>query len=60
MKTKKSIYTPWRRDQDDLNTFVNDKGDRAVFLLKTVAIVNGEVLFGEDDIYRKISELANK
>jgi hypothetical protein len=59
VKNRKSIYTAWRRSDDEYGTFVNDKGDSAVFLFKTIAIVNGEVLFG-DDLFRKLSELANK
>lgn len=57
--TKKSIYTPWRRSPDEHSTFVNDKGDRVVFVLKTIAVVNDEVLFG-DEIFQRLSELANK
>ncbi len=59
MTSVQSSYTPWRRSSDEDGTFVNDNGDKAVFLFKTIAIVNGEVLYGFD-LFQKLSELAKR
>jgi len=59
VKQQKSIYSSWRKSPNLFRTYVNDQGDTYSYLAEEEAVINGEHIFGADEIRRKIAELSN-